>query len=187
MSNLKRGTLLGVFALVSASCGQTPEPATAPTADSKAPVAAAAVAAPVAGLHAISADKLIEPRVNAPASCNIEAIGDTVFKNAPVKLPRASARVDGWFLSERSKASGLPATLRIEDESGTKGWELGLAGWAPRADVISAMHAVDQGNPGFHQALDLSGFAPGLYRLSVVFSDSGTDYACDNDRSIIVK
>lgn len=192
MSHSMRMSILGAVALLSVACSQqepaAPETtATAPVEQAPAAATDAPVAAPATGLRPITVVQLDEKRINAPSSCNIEAVDQVPFKADPITKPRAKSTINGWFLSESSKATGVPAVIRFEDEAGTGGWETDIVTWTARPDVLAAMKGVDAGNAGFHQEVDLSSFAPGAYRLSIVFADGGAQYSCDNNRIIVVE
>lgn len=192
MSHSMRMSILGAVALLSVACSQqepaAPETAAAPPVE-QAPAAGtdAAVAAPAPGLRPITVAQLDEKRINAPSSCNIEGVDEVSFTADPVTKPRAKTTINGWFLSENSKATGIPAVIRFEDEVGTGGWEADVTNWTARPDVLAAMKGVDAGNAGFRQEVDMTSFAPGAYRLSVVFADGGAQYSCDNNRIIVVE
>lgn len=188
MSCLKRGSLLGVIALLSVACSQQgqQEVPTTPTA----PVPELVVAQPPAamvGLPMLAAEQLAEQRAEAPSSCNIESINGVAFKDESITVARGSVDVTGWFLPEKSKVSGTPASIRIVDQGNTTGLEVGIETWLPRKDVTTTMLAADEGSVGFSQALDLSPLAPGTYTVSVVFSEAGAKYACHKNREVNVQ
>lgn len=187
MSNSKRLSLIGAIALLSIACSQQEAP---PADSSAAPVVldqGVAQVAPMPVLQPLSAEQLAEMREDAPASCNIEAVGEAVYKDKPITVARGSVNVSGWFLSENSKKTGAPAVLRIVNADGTSGWDTGITTWSPRPDVLTAMNISEPGDAGFLQAVDLTSFTPGTYLLSVVFSDGGHEYSCDKDRAVIVE
>lgn len=193
MSYLKRASVLGAIALLSVACSQQEAPtmASAPAAPlAPAPAPALEASQPPAvmgGLQALTADQLAEQRADAPSSCNIEGVNGIAFNDQAITVARGSVDVTGWFLAEKSKISGMPASIRVVDQGNTAGWEIGIGTWLPRADVTTAMLAVDQGNVGFAQALDLSSMAPGKYSVSIVFSEAGAKYACQKFREIEIQ
>lgn len=178
-------TALGIF---TAGCSPSNGPADHPDAGSPAASAAAqgggATTAAAPGLIPLTADELKVARTASIASCNIEALGTTVFGSAPVDVTGKAVTVSGWFLSAVSKKSGVPAQLRVVNMTGTDGWQLPISSWVARPDVLSTMHAVDSGNVGFSQAVDFKSLPTGQYHLLVTFKDAGQAYACDKGRVI---
>jgi hypothetical protein len=149
-----------------------------------APAAPAPAAAPPPGpvgkgLHALDARALGVTRHAAPASCNIETIGKVRFGAEPVAIDRKPFLLQGWFLSERSKRTGIPAALRLTDASGTKAWDVAIEAFKPRPNVNKVMKGVDAGNAGFAQVVDPAGLPSGRYTVQLVFADAGTALACD--------
>jgi peptidoglycan/LPS O-acetylase OafA/YrhL len=121
----------------------------------------------------------------AQGSCSIERVDGVSFTGSEsLPVQAGTVQVTGWFLSEMSKVPGTSAMLRLAPESGTAGWTGPITHWVPRPDVLEVMHAQAAGNPGFAQPVDLSGLAPGNYRLSVAWSERGLDFACDPGRRI---
>lgn len=185
MSYSKRASLLGAIALLSAACSRQEPPTTAsvPVAAAEAPQPSSAIV----GLQALTADQLVELRADAPSSCNIESVNGIAFMDQSITVARGSVDVTGWFLPEKSKVSGTPASIRVVDQGNTAGWEMSIGTWQPRTDVTTTMRAADEGNVGFAQALDLSVLAPGKYSVSIVFSEADAKFACQKSREINVE
>jgi uncharacterized membrane protein len=121
----------------------------------------------------------------AQASCSIEAVDGIAFTpDAPMQLEARTVRLTGWFLSQMSKAPGVPASLRVTAEGGQAGWIGPITNWTPRPDVTEAMQATGPGDTGFAQRLDLSGLPAGTYRVAVLWDEAGAPYSCDPNRLV---
>lgn len=180
--------LLAALGIFTVGCSPSNGPAGHPDAGTPAASDAAqgggAKTAVAAGLIPLTADELKVARTASTDSCNVEALGTTVFGAAPVDVTDKSTMVSGWFLSAVSKKPGMPAQLRVENMAGTDGWQLPIGSWVARPDVIATMHAVDSGNVGFSQAVDLTALPTGQYHLLVTFEDAGQAFVCDKGRVI---
>jgi hypothetical protein len=147
------------------------------------PAATAPVAPPsvptVKGLHPIDAAALAIRHVNAPGSCNVEAVNQIRFSDTPVVVNRKPITFSGWFLPERSKRTGIPGRLRLTHVSGTQAWEIAIEAFQPRPNVNAVMKGLDAGNTGFSQVVDPTGLPAGRYLVSLVFVDEGVALACD--------
>ncbi len=190
----KRLSILAALALLASACSKPETPSTAPAADG-APAADAAAAAsgappapaPAAGPRALTSAELSEPRTQTLGSCNVESVGKQAFGADPLVVTRGPITLTGWFLSEASHATGVPASLRLIAEDRSSGWDVPLAHWSPRPDVTESMKAVDKGDAGFAEDVDTSHFAAGNYRVTVNFLQAGTLYGCDHNRVISVQ
>ncbi|MFC5526997.1 hypothetical protein ACFPPA_14755 [Rhodanobacter ginsengisoli] len=183
MSFSGRVALLLALGIFTAGCSPSDGPAD--HADTGSPAAAdaspgsVAASAAATGFMPLTADELKVAKTASPGSCNVEALGNTVFGSAPLDVKDKSTTVGGWFLSAVSRKSGVPAQLRVVNMAGTEGWQLPIRSWVARPDVISTMHAVDSGNVGFTQAVDFKSLPAGQYHLLVTFKNAGQAYACD--------
>lgn len=188
MSFRRKVALLAAFGIFIAGCSPSNGPMDhstvgSPTASDASPHDGATTAA-VAGLVPLTADELKAARTASIDSCNIEALGKTVFGADSVDVKNKSTTVRGWVLSAISRKSGVPAQLRVVNMAGIEGWQLPIGSWVARPDVLSTMHAVDSGNVGFAQAVDFSALPEGVYHMLVTFQDDGQAYSCDKGRKI---
>ncbi|MGH8028787.1 MAG: hypothetical protein ACREO3_02515 [Arenimonas sp.] len=190
MSILKKLAFIGSVALLASACA--PQGASDST-----PVAATPAATPAAKpakapkmrmppLRAITAKQLARKRHNAPSSCNIELIDNVRLTDTPYPVAKDAIAVSGWFVPEISRKTGTPASLWIVDETGAAGWEAPLRNWLPRPTVLTATKAVDVGNVGFLQPIDVSTLPPGRYQLTVEFDDTGLR-SCDKQRMLVIQ
>jgi peptidoglycan/LPS O-acetylase OafA/YrhL len=161
------------------------------------PVAAlAALVASVAVLGAASSGPatLVAAPVDAPtpkvrrspASCNIEWAGQVRFAGEPVGMDTDVVFLRGWFLSEISGRTGVPAWLRVVDPASGRAWTAPITSWTPRPEVSAKRQAVDAGPVGIRQRFDLSALAPGTYELRIRFEDGGHRYDCGGRGRIVV-
>lgn len=191
MSFPKKVVLFTTLGILASGCSPSNGPADHSNAGSPAATDASsrsggATGAAATGLTPLTADELKAVRIASIASCNIEALGKTVFGTAPLDLTNKSTIVEGWFLSTISRKSGVSAQLRLLNMAGTAGWQLPIENWVARPDVISTMHATDSGNVGFSQAVDFSALPTGQYHVLVTFQDAGQAYFCDKGSMIRV-
>lgn len=181
-------TLLVALGIFSAGCSPSSGPAdhssTESPAASDASQGGGATAVASLGLTQLTTDELKVEQAASITSCNIEALGNTVFGADPLDVTEKTTTVSGWFLSAVSRKSGVLAQLRVLNMAGTDGWQLPIGSWVARPDVISSMHAVDSGNVGFSQAVDFRALPAGQYHLVVSFRDAGQAYFCDKGRVI---
>jgi peptidoglycan/LPS O-acetylase OafA/YrhL len=124
-----------------------------------------------------------EGRKPAPLSCNIESVDASLFMTQAMPVEQTEVRVAGWFVSEHSKRSGLPATLRLRTEDATQGWETEVHTWMHRPSTKDFVKAMDD-NLGFSVWLDLSALPPGRYRMSMAFEEGGKRYLCNHGRTL---
>jgi hypothetical protein len=123
----------------------------------------------------------------ARGSCSIESVDGVKFTDVPtLAVESRTVKVTGWYMSELSKVPDTRANLRLVAEGTDTGWVGPITHWTPRPDVIEGMQALGAGDPGFAQRIDLSGLAPGNYRLAVVWTEAGQSYACDPGRTLVV-
>lgn len=115
----------------------------------------------------------------APASCSVETANTQWLNAGTVSVPRGDVIIEGWVLSEASKRTGLPASLRLISEQGDGGWDFPVNDWVARPQVVTVMQGVDDGMAGFKQRFALAALPPGEYRLAVTLQDEGVDYLCD--------
>jgi peptidoglycan/LPS O-acetylase OafA/YrhL len=122
-----------------------------------------------------------------PRSCNIEWVGQVGFSGSePVALDTDVVFLRGWFLSEISGRTGVPAVLRAVDTVSGQAWTAPITSWAPRPDVNLKYQAIDDGPVGIRQRFDLSALPDGTYSLVIRFDDGGHRYECDGRRLVVV-
>lgn len=189
MSFPRKVALLTALGIFTSGCSPSNGPvdhsnAGSPTASDASPRDGATTTAASAGLVPLAADELKLARTASTDSCNIEALGKTVFGAASLDVANKSTTVSGWVLSAVSRKSGVPAQLRVVNMAGTEGWQLPIGSWVARPDVISTMHAADSGDVGFTQAVNFSTLPVGIYHMLVTFQDAGQAYSCDKGRKI---
>lgn len=187
-----------LLAVLLAACTQS-TPAPAPSTEAGPTPSTGAVAPPSSPAEPSPAEpeatRMLTPadlqvaRTASLDSCNIEAIGSAVFATAtgPIEVTEKATTVGGWVLSSASKKSGVPAHLKIVNAAGDAGAQVRITQWNPRPDVMTAMGAVDSGDIGFVQAVDLSMLPAGEYQVSVAFEDGGEAYSCEKGRMIVLK
>lgn len=191
MSFSGKVALLAALGMFTAGCSPSSGPldqssAGSPSA-SKASQGDGVTAAASVALTQLTADELKVAQTASISSCNIEALGKTVFGEAPLDVTEKSSTVSGWVLSAVSRKSGVPAQLRVLNMAGTVGWQVPITGWVARPDVISTMHAIDSGNVGFSQAVNFKAIPRGQYHVFVTFKDAGQVYSCDKGSMIRVE
>jgi peptidoglycan/LPS O-acetylase OafA/YrhL len=125
------------------------------------------------------ADAQAQAGTPAPASCSVETANTQWLNAGTVQLPRGDVIVEGWVLSEASKRTGLPTSLRLLGVTGGGNWDYPVNDWVSRPQVNQVMHGVDDGMAGFKQRFDFAALAPGEYRLAVAFVDEGVPRLCD--------
>ena len=122
---------------------------------------------------------------SAGLSCNLESLDAKPFPATAALMVKAGRfKLAGWLLPEHSRQTRSSATLLLTSEANGARWQAPLAIASQRPDVLSNNHAVDTGNAGFNELLDLTGIPSGRYRLSLDFDDLGQSYTCDNGRVI---
>jgi peptidoglycan/LPS O-acetylase OafA/YrhL len=127
------------------------------------------------------------PRRHSPGSCHVEMAGTMALDAKRVEpVYNATIQLRGWFLSEVSGRTGLPARMRFEPEDVGPGWEAPIRFWIPRPDVLETMQATGTGDAGFVDRFDVSRFAPGIYTLHVLFDDAGRGYECNTHQRLQV-
>jgi hypothetical protein len=176
---------------LAAGCTQQPAP-TADAPQATAPTGAAAADEPEstlpAGLRLFREDELTQARRLSNQSCQIAKINGQSFGVDPVEANRKEPiRLTGWFLSDISKRTGIPASIRIVDVAGTTGWESSIDRWVSRLDVNATKGGVDSGDAGFVDAVKLRQLPVGQYKVFLVFEEGGKKYRCDHSRVIVLK
>jgi peptidoglycan/LPS O-acetylase OafA/YrhL len=126
-------------------------------------------------------------RTLAPGSCNLEYADTQKFvRGEPMGVATSMVMLSGWFLSRPSGRPGLPANMRMVPDAGGPSYEAPIDSWGPRKDVLEALQAVGEGNPGFRQRFDVSPLDVGSYRLHLIWQDNGRDYDCDTGQQLVI-
>ena len=185
----KKTAFVAAFCIAIVGCSQSGRQSADHPAASSTPATVASSPAenPSPDLKPLAAQDMDVTRSSSPASCNIEAVGGSVFDTAPITPTEKSTTISGWFLSAISKKSGVPARLQLLNEGGTAGWQMPIYASIARPDVLSSMGGLDSGNVGFSQAIDLSALPAGQYQVVVTFDDAGQSYSCEKGRMIVIR
>jgi hypothetical protein len=133
-----------VIAALAAGCGHTDLPAPSQSQALSPPSATAAPSnsAPrQPRLRPSATDELRAAAIASGDSCNVEALGESVFGPDPITVAAKATTISGWFLSGVTKKSGVPARLQLIAETGSSNWQIPFQLSLARPDVLAAMGA----------------------------------------------
>lgn len=177
------------IAALAAGCGHTDVPAPSQVQKPSPPATAAAPshsAPSQSDLQLLAPGELHGAGIASGDSCNVEAVGGSVFGADPVAVTEKSTTISGWFLSAVTKKVGVTARLQLIAEGANVGWQMPIQASVARPDVLSVMGGLDSGNVGFSQAIDLTALPSGTYKVILAFDDAGQKYVCDKERAIVI-
>lgn len=190
-----RPAALLTAALLLAACDRPEVPSAQPGAPAAAPApapGAPAAAAPAAPTATASGAATFAPAdVAAPlapmASCNFEQVDGQPYGATPLRVQADAEFVVTGFAYDATRET-VPADLRLRAIAADGGaWEAPVRGRMDRPDVPTYFKLGDWARPsGFEQLLSSRGLAPGEYRLVLVFSGDGKQFACDNGRRLVI-
>jgi hypothetical protein len=174
MRTVLRGSAIAIAAIAS-GCGVGEPPPLPPVPAAPIPKSAPAPAPAIA------------PAAAGRLACNIESVDRRKFagESLPVAAD-APRRVVGWVVDVENRNVPRDAELALVAGDGSPIGSQPVRMWRARYDVVAAKG----GNPaytesGFDVDLDLSGIAPGQYRL-VIRSAQAAPTTCDVGRLIQV-
>ncbi|WP_447938606.1 hypothetical protein [Pseudoxanthomonas mexicana] len=183
-------------AVALAACRPTPAPETTAPATEPAPEASAiaesavpvAPAAPTAkSFQQLTPEQVLEPMT--PSSlCNLEFLGEELFVGQDLSTKGSEASFAGWVGDEKTRGLPTNPSLRVEaDGDKTRVWEAPLTLGLKRDDVAQTLNEPGVAEGGFRETFSLSGLAPGRYHLFLSYQSSGTRYACDSGRFVVLE
>jgi hypothetical protein len=193
-------TLLGaslLTALMLAGCDRPDVPSAQPaapaatTSPAGTPASAPAAATPAPTVSASGAAGFVPADTSVPlapmASCNFEQVDGQPYAAAPLRVGADAEFVVTGFAYDAARET-VPADLRLRVIAADgAAWEAPVRGRMDRPDVPTYFKLGDWARPsGFEQLLSSRGLAPGEYRLVLVFSGDGKQFACDNGRRLAI-
>lgn len=138
-------------------------------------------------LQPLAAQDMHPDSIDSNDSCNIVAIGSSVFGADPITVTEKVTTVRGWFLSAISKKTAVPAHLQLLNQAGIGGWHMPVYATIAQPDIVSFKGYGNAENFGFSQAIDLSPLAAGRYEFVVTFDDGGRHYSCAKRKMISIQ
>lgn len=187
-----RARLAGALALTIAlsGCGADQPPAQGET---PAPVPGATATAPTAGQPATAAAtvptwKPLNEVVagTATSNCHIDSLAGVENKTEAHLQQGAALAVSGWLATQAGDAVPATASVRVEDGSNGRVWEVPIATFTPRPDVAQAAGKPGLANSGFAVSIDTHEFPKAAKHVYLAFSQDGKDFICDGGHQVII-
>jgi hypothetical protein len=117
--------------------------------------------------------------------CNVDKINGQAITSGSASVVDDPAHlvVTGW-VGDKATMTRPPATLRITEVDGARGWEISAGEPRGRIDVARHLGTDGMNDAGFEVAVDASALPPGEYRLAVVHEAGGRTVLCDKGARI---
>lgn len=177
-----------LLCLATAACNRT-EPGNAPAPAAEAPAGASVEPSPepntAPGAELTAEQVAVVPVLS--ETCNLESIDGVVVQDMEPIAPKARQfSVSGWLVDDVARNVPTGLAVRAYSVSGDgRIWQFPASGGIERSDVQALQGNVPEMlNSGFQAQLDLSGLAPGEYRLRLAYPRGDQLVVCDNGRAV---
>lgn len=170
----------------------TPDQPPAGQAGAEAPAKAPeAVVAPVAAV--VNAVKPSwRPIKDVPAgvassNCHIDNIGGVEGATSSRIKHGDALNVSGWIATSDGTAVPEAITLRLEDGTNGRVWEIPVSAGVPRQDVADATGTVALAQSGFAVAVDTAELALEAKHVYLAFKQGDKQYICDGGHQVVIE
>lgn len=165
---------------------QPPTEQAGPETSAKAPEAAAAPAA----VNAVKPSWRPINEVTAGAAssnCHIDSIGG-VEDGTLSRIKHGDAlNVSGWIGTADGTTVPEQITLRLEDGTNGRVWEIPVSAGVPRQDVADATGTAALAQSGFAVVVDTGELAPEAKHVYLAFRHGDKDYICDGGHQVVIE
>lgn len=123
----------------------------------------------------------------ASSNCHIDSIGG-VEGVATSRVKHGDAlNVSGWIATADGTAVPEVITLRLEDGTNGRVWEIPVSAGVPRQDVAKATGTAALAQSGFAVAVDTAELALEAKHVYLAFKQGDKQYICDGGHQVVIE
>lgn len=184
-----RRTASMFLALGLTACAPDQPPASQAAAESSAKGLEAAVTAPAAAGALKPSWRPIDEVTAGVASsnCHLDSVGGVEGATLSAIKHGEALSVSGWIATADDTAVPDQITLRLEDGTHGRVWEIPLSTGVRRQDVADASGVAALADSGFSVAIDTQELALGAKHVYLAFRHGDKDYICDGGHQTVIE